>query len=64
LAHDFARQTLKPGGDLLMKVFQGDGFEQLLQTLRGDFAQVITRKPKASRDRSRELYLLARKFKG
>lgn len=64
LAHDFARQTLKPGGDLLMKVFQGDGFEQLLQTLRGDFSQVLTRKPKASRDRSRELYLLARKFKG
>ena len=64
LAHDFARQTLKPGGDLLMKVFQGDGFEQLLQALRSDFRQVITRKPKASRDRSRELYLLARKFKG
>ena len=64
LAHDFARQTLKPGGDLLMKVFQGDGFEPLLQTLRGDLKQVITRKPKASRDRSRELYLLARKFKG
>jgi 23S rRNA (uridine2552-2'-O)-methyltransferase len=64
LAHDFARQTLRPGGDLLMKVFQGDGFEPLLQALRGDFAQVITRKPKASRDRSRELYLLARKFKG
>ncbi len=64
LAHDFAHQTLKPGGDLLMKVFQGEGFEPLLQRLRSDFTQVITRKPKASRDRSRELYLLARKFKG
>ncbi len=64
LAHDFARQTLKPGGDLLMKVFQGDGFEPLLQVLREDFVKVVTRKPKASRGRSRELYLLARKYRG
>ncbi len=64
LAHDFARQTLKPGGSLLMKVFQGDGFEALLQVLKTDFSAVITRKPKASRGRSRELYLLAKGFKG
>ncbi|HIJ22485.1 MAG: 23S rRNA (uridine(2552)-2'-O)-methyltransferase RlmE [Gammaproteobacteria bacterium] len=64
LAHDFARQTLKPGGDLLMKVFQGDGFDQLLQGLRHDFSTVLTRKPKASRGRSREVYLLARKYRG
>ncbi len=64
MAHDFARQTLRKGGDLLMKVFQGEGFDQLLQALRADFQVVITRKPKASRGRSREVYLLARKFKG
>ncbi len=64
LAHDFARQTLRPGGDLLMKVFQGEGFEPLMKSLRGDFASVVSRKPKASRDRSREHYLLARKYKG
>ncbi|MBT7307497.1 MAG: 23S rRNA (uridine(2552)-2'-O)-methyltransferase RlmE [Gammaproteobacteria bacterium] len=64
LAHDFSQRTLRSGGDLLMKVFQGDGFEPLLQALRADFETVLTRKPKASRGRSRELYLLARKFKG
>jgi len=64
MAHDFARQNLKKGGDLLMKVFQGEGFDQLLQTLRADFQIVIIRKPKASRNRSREVYLLARKYTG
>ncbi len=64
MAHDFARQNLKKGGDLLMKVFQGDGFDELLRALRVDFSVVITRKPKASRNRSREVYILARKFRG
>ncbi len=64
MAHDFARQTLRKGGGLLMKVFQGEGFDQLLQGLRADFQVVITRKPKASRGRSREVYLLAKGFKG
>ncbi|MBC8520269.1 MAG: 23S rRNA (uridine(2552)-2'-O)-methyltransferase RlmE [Gammaproteobacteria bacterium] len=64
MAHDFAKQNLKKGGDLLMKVFQGDGFDELLRALRRDFSVVITRKPKASRNRSREVYLLARKFRG
>lgn len=64
LALDFSRSTLKPGGSLLMKVFQGEGYSELLQELKGSFAQVLSRKPQASRARSREVYLLAREFKG
>jgi len=60
LAVDFADQALKPGGDLLMKVFQGEGFDQLIRDLRQKYTKVVTRKPKASRPRSREVYLLAR----
>lgn len=60
LAMDFACQVLKPGGDFLVKVFQGEGFDEYLRSLRGEFRQVISRKPKASRARSREVYLLAR----
>jgi len=60
LAMDFADQVLKPGGDLLMKVFQGEGFDALHRALRERYAKVLTRKPKASRPRSREVYLLAR----
>lgn len=60
LALDLSRQVLKPGGGLLTKVFQGEGFEPYLQDLRATFGSVVTRKPKASRDRSREQYLLAR----
>jgi 23S rRNA (uridine2552-2'-O)-methyltransferase len=60
LAVDFAEQTLRPGGDLLMKVFQGEGFNELLQTLKGSYTTVLSRKPEASRPRSREVYLLAR----
>jgi len=63
LALDFADQTLKPGGDLLMKVFQGEGFDELFRTLRARYGKVVTRKPKASRPRSREVYLLARNKK-
>ncbi|WP_294946463.1 23S rRNA (uridine(2552)-2'-O)-methyltransferase RlmE [Sulfurivirga sp.] len=63
LAVDFADQALKPGGDLLMKVFQGEGFDQLLKELRARYGKVLTRKPKASRPRSREVYLLARNKK-
>jgi 23S rRNA (uridine2552-2'-O)-methyltransferase len=60
LAVDFAEQTLRPGGSLLMKVFQGEGFSELLLTLKNSYGAVLTRKPEASRSRSRELYLLAR----
>jgi 23S rRNA (uridine2552-2'-O)-methyltransferase len=60
LALDFASQVLKPGGDFLIKVFQGEGFDQYVRSLRGQFRKIVTRKPKASRPRSREVYLLAR----
>lgn len=60
LCVDLADQVLKPGGDLLMKVFQGEGYDQLLSTLRQNYQKVLTRKPKASRPRSKEIYLLAR----
>ncbi|MEW6353625.1 MAG: 23S rRNA (uridine(2552)-2'-O)-methyltransferase RlmE [Pseudomonadota bacterium] len=64
LALDLARQVLKPGGDLLIKVFQGSGFDELYKTLRADFGQVVARKPKASRARTPEVYLLARNYRG
>jgi len=60
LAVDFADQVLRPGGDLLAKLFQGEGFDALLKDLRGRYNKVIMRKPKASRPRSREVYALAR----
>ncbi len=63
LSLELARQVLRAKGDLLIKVFQGSGFEGLLRELRGSFDKVLSRKPKASRARSRELYLLARGFK-
>ena len=63
LALDMARQVLKPGGDFLVKVFQGEGFDGYMCDVRSSFSKVITRKPKASRPRSREVYLLARGFK-
>lgn len=62
LALDLARQVLKPGGTLVVKVFQGEGFDGYLKVLRGAFARVATRKPKASRADSREIYLVATGF--
>lgn len=59
LAMEFALEHLKPGGSFLVKVFQGVGFEEFLKLMKSRFAKVVTRKPKASRDRSSELYLLA-----
>ncbi|MFG6138810.1 23S rRNA (uridine(2552)-2'-O)-methyltransferase RlmE [Halomonas sp. B23F22_10] len=64
LALDLARQTLSPGGTFLAKVFQGEGFDAYLKELRGSFKRVVTRKPEASRARSREVYLLAEGFRG
>jgi len=61
LALDLAARVLRPGGDLLVKVFQGAGYEEFVKALRAGFATVVVRKPKASRSRSREVYLLARK---
>lgn len=63
LAVDFAAQVLKPGGVLVSKVFQGEGFDPLLKQLRGRFDKVSAKKPDASRGRSREVYWLARGFR-
>ncbi|MDP9199345.1 MAG: 23S rRNA (uridine(2552)-2'-O)-methyltransferase RlmE [Pseudomonadota bacterium] len=60
LALDFARQVLGPQGALVMKVFQGAGFQEMLATARGQFRTVKMRKPRASRQRSSETYLVAR----
>ncbi|MBP8290979.1 MAG: 23S rRNA (uridine(2552)-2'-O)-methyltransferase RlmE [Chromatiaceae bacterium] len=62
LALDFAVQHLKPGGALVIKIFQGEGFDDFLKTLRRHFRHVASRKPKSSRRESRELYLVARGF--
>ncbi|SDM46404.1 23S rRNA Um-2552 2'-O-methyltransferase [Franzmannia pantelleriensis] len=64
LALDLAQQTLRPGGRFVAKVFQGEGFDDYLKALRGSFSKVVTRKPDASRARSREVYLLAEQFRG
>ena len=61
-AFAFAREVLKPGGDLLFKAFQGEGIDALTRDLKRDFKTVKTLKPKASRPESREIYLLARSF--
>ena len=60
LALDFAQTQLKPGGNFLVKVFQGSEFASFLAAMRQSFTEVISRKPKASRDRSSEVYLLGR----
>ncbi|MEZ5584835.1 MAG: 23S rRNA (uridine(2552)-2'-O)-methyltransferase RlmE [Candidatus Competibacteraceae bacterium] len=62
LAFDFAKHSLRQGGDLLVKVFQGQGFDPLFKELRRHFASVVSRKPKSSRSRSAEVYLLARNY--
>ena len=59
LALDFAREVLRPGGGFVVKVFQGEGFDEYIRDLRSSFKKVVTRKPKASRPRSREVYLVA-----
>jgi 23S rRNA (uridine2552-2'-O)-methyltransferase len=63
LAVDFSLKWLKPEGNFLVKVFMGSGFEEIMQIMRDSFDKVITRKPKASRDRSTEVYLLGLKRK-
>jgi 23S rRNA (uridine2552-2'-O)-methyltransferase len=63
LALDFAKAHLKPKGMFLTKIFQGEGFDEYLKELRQTFETVTVRKPKASRPRSREVYLLARNFR-
>lgn len=60
LALDYARQSLVAGGDLLLKVYQGEGFDVFLRQMREAFVKVQSRKPTASRSISREVYLLGR----
>ena len=62
LALEFADRVLTPGGDLLVKLFQGAGFEEFLRAARSRYGRVVMKKPKASRTRSPEIYLLARQF--
>jgi 23S rRNA (uridine2552-2'-O)-methyltransferase len=63
LALDMAGRVLKPGGSALIKVFQGTGFAELLQSSRARFTRVKLVKPEASRSRSPETYLLAMQFR-
>ena len=60
LALEFVREHLRPGGDVLIKLFQGADFDAFVREVRTLFEKVLVRKPKASRPRSREVYLLAR----
>ena len=64
LALEFSLQWLQPGGDLVVKAFQGEGFVVLRRAMEQHFAKVYVRKPQASRDRSREVYLVAKGLKG
>jgi len=64
LALEMSRRVLAPGGAFVAKVFQGEGFDALLRDCRAIFAKVSTRKPGASRSRSREVYLVAKDFRG
>lgn len=59
LAHDLAVRVLKPGGTLVTKMFQGEGSDAFTRALKADFERVRIRKPDASRDRSREVYVVA-----
>lgn len=61
LALEFSKDWLKPEGNFLVKVFIGSGFDEIMLQMRGLFEKVVTRKPKASRDRSSEVYLLGLK---
>jgi 23S rRNA (uridine2552-2'-O)-methyltransferase len=63
LSLEFARQCLKPGGSLVVKVFQGAGFSEFLLSMRKAFTKVTSRKPDASRGRSSEMYLLGKGMK-
>ncbi len=62
LAFDFAEKMLKPGGIMLVKIFHGAGFDDLIKQARSSFEKVVIRKPSASRSRSKETYLLAKGY--
>jgi 23S rRNA (uridine2552-2'-O)-methyltransferase len=63
LALDLAQQILKPGGYFVAKVFHGEGFDEYMRQLKHSFERVVTRKPDASRPRSREVYIVAKGLK-
>ena len=63
-ALDFARQTLRPGGSLVMKIFEGDMINEFLAEVRRSFASVRLHSPKASRSSSSEIYIVAKGFRG
>ena len=63
LALDLAQQILKKNGSIVFKVFQGEGFDELLSQVRGCFSKVNIRKPSSSRSRSREVYLVGKAYK-
>jgi 23S rRNA (uridine2552-2'-O)-methyltransferase len=63
LALETAREILKPGGDFVTKLFQGPDVDAYVKSVRGLFGKVSVRKPKASRDRSPEVYLIGRSRK-
>jgi len=62
LALDLARKVLSPGGTLLVKAFQGEGIDEFRREMQRSFRTVATRKPKASRPASREVYMLAKNY--
>jgi 23S rRNA (uridine2552-2'-O)-methyltransferase len=64
LALDLATRVLKPGGDFVIKIFQGEGFDVYLKDARKKFDKIIMLKPDSSRGRSREQYMLARGYRG
>ena len=64
LALDIVRKTLKPGATFAAKMFQGSGSDEYVKELRKSFEKVLIRKPAASRAQSREVYIVAKGFKG
>lgn len=64
LALDMAQRVLRPGGTFVCKVFHGEGFDQWMREAKTLFDKAVTRKPDASRARSREVYLVAKGYKG
>ena len=64
LALDMARRVLTPGGSFVAKAFHGEGYEALFRDTQSSFSRVLTRKPKASRPRSREVYVVGRGYIG
>jgi 23S rRNA (uridine2552-2'-O)-methyltransferase len=64
LALDMAKSVLSPGGNFAVKIFQGEGFDAYLRDCRDSFKTVLVRKPKSSRARSKEVYIVGKGFKG